>query len=40
MADITKAVEECKPPWDLVLELSQEPLEVDEISQLQKCVPR
>ena len=40
MADITKAVEECKPTWDLVLELSREPLEVDEISQLQKCVPR
>ena len=31
MADITKAVEELKPPWDLLLELSREPLEVDEI---------
>ena len=38
--DITKAVEEWKPPWDLVLELSREPLEIDEICQLQKCVPR
>ena len=40
MADITKVVEEWKPPLDLVLALSREPLEVDEISQLQKCVPR
>ena len=40
MADITKAVEEWKPPRDLVIELSQEPLEMDEIFQLQRCVPR
>ena len=40
MDDITKAVEEWEPPWDLVLELSREPLEVDELCQLQKCVPR
>ena len=40
MDDITKAVEEWKPPWDLVFELSREHLEIDEICQLQKCVPR
>ena len=40
MDDITKAVEEWKPPRDLVLELSREPLEMDEICQLQRCVPR
>ena len=40
MADITKAVEEWKHTWDLVLELSREPLEVDELCQLQKCVHR
>ena len=38
--DKTKAVEEWKPPLDLVLELSREPLEIDQICQLQKCVPR
>ena len=38
--EITKAVEEWKPPRDLVLELSREPLEIDEICQLQRCVPR
>ena len=32
--DITNAVEEWKPPWDLVLELSREPLEKEEICQL------
>ena len=40
MADITKAVEEWKPPLDIVLEISREPLEIDEICQFQKCVPR
>ena len=39
MDDIAKAVEEWKPPLDLVLELSREILEIDEICQLQKCVP-
>ena len=39
MADITKAVEEWKTPWELVLELSREPLEIDQICQLQKCLP-
>ena len=38
-ADITKAVEEWKPPRDLVIELSREPLEMNEICQLQRCVP-
>ena len=28
--DITNAVEEWKPHWDLVLELSREPLEIDK----------
>ena len=37
--DITKVVEEWKPPRDLVIELSREPLEMDEICQLQRCVP-
>ena len=39
-ADITKVVVEWKSTWDLVLELSREPLEIDQIYQLQKCVPR
>ena len=39
MGDITNAIEEWKPPLDLVLELSREILEIDEICQLQKCVP-
>ena len=26
--------------WDLVLELFREPLEIDQICQLQKCSPR
>ena len=40
MANITNAVEEWKPRCDLVLALSREPLEIDQICQLQKCVPR
>ena len=40
MADITNAVEEWKPAWDLVIKLSREALEVDQICQLKKCVPR
>ena len=40
MSDITKVVVEWKCPWDLVLELSREPLDIDQIYQLQKCVPR
>ena len=40
VADITKAVEEWKPPWELVLQLSREPLEIDQICQLLKCVHR
>ena len=39
MNDITKAVEEWKPPWDLVLELSREPLKVDQICQLKNVCP-
>ena len=38
--DKTQAVEEWKPERDLVLELSREPLEIDEICQLERCVPR
>ena len=37
-ADITKVVVEWKSTWDLVLELSREPLEIDQICQLQKNV--
>ena len=37
--DITKVVVEWKSPWDLVLVLSREPLEIDQICQLQKLVP-
>ena len=40
MADITKGVVEWKSPRDLVLELSRESLEIDQICQLQRCVPR
>ena len=35
VADITKVVVEWKSTWDLVLELSREPLEIDQICQLQ-----
>ena len=38
MQAITKAVEEWKPAGDLVLELSREPLEIDQICQLKKNV--
>ena len=40
LADITKSVLELKSPRDLALELSREPLEIDQICQLQKWVPR
>ena len=48
MADITKMLSmdgnKCcrgmETRWELVLELSREPLEIDQICQLQKCVPR
>ena len=36
MEAITKAVEEWKQAGDLVLELSREPLEIDQICQLKK----
>ena len=36
MADITNAVDEWKSPWHLVLALSREPLDVDQICQLQR----
>ena len=38
MEAITKAVEEWKQAGDLVLELSREPLEIDQICQLKKNV--
>ena len=34
LADITKSVLELKSPRDLALELSREPLEIDQICQL------
>ena len=40
VADITKRCRGMETRWDLVLELSWEPLEIDQICQLQRCSPR
>ena len=40
VADITKRCRGMETRWDLVLELSREPLEIDQICQFQKCSPR
>ena len=40
VADITKRFSGMETRWDLVLELSREPLEIDLICQLRKCSPR
>ena len=39
VADATKRCRGMEPRSDLVLELSREPLEIDQICQLQKCSP-
>ena len=39
VADATKRCRGMETPWDLVLELSREPLEIDLICQLQICSP-
>ena len=40
MADVTKVVEEWKPPLEIVLALSRELLEIDQICHFQLCAPR
>ena len=40
VADITKRCRGMETRWDLVLELFREPLEIDQICQLQRCSPR
>ena len=39
VADITKRCRGMETPWDLVLELFREPLEIDQICQFQRCSP-
>ena len=39
VADATKRCRGMETRWDLVLELFREPLEIDQICQLQKCSP-
>ena len=39
VADITKVVLGMETRWELVLELNREPFKIDQICQLQKCVP-
>ena len=39
VADITKGCRGMESRWDLVLELFREPLEINQICQLQKCSP-
>ena len=40
VADMTKGCRGMETRWDLVLELFREPLEIDQICQLQRCSPR
>ena len=40
VADATQRCRGMETRWDLVLELFREPLEIDQIIQLQKCSPR
>ena len=40
VADVTNGWRVMETPWDLVLELSREPFEIEEICQCLKCAPR
>ena len=40
VADVTNAWRVMETPWDLVLELSREPFEIEQICQWLKCAPR
>ena len=40
VADVTKGWRVMETRWDLVLELSREPFEIEQISQWLKCAPR
>ena len=40
VADVTNGWRVMETPWDLVLELSREPFEIEQISQWLKCAPR
>ena len=40
VADVTNGWRVIETPWDLVLELSREPFEIEQICQLLKCAPR
>ena len=40
VADVTNGWRVMETPWDLVLELSREPFEIEQISQCIKCAPR
>ena len=40
VADVTNDWRVIEIPWDLVLELSREPFEIEQICQLLKCAPR
>ena len=40
VADVTNGRRVMETPWDLVLDLSREPFEIEQISQWLKCAPR
>ena len=40
MSDVTNGWRVMETPWDLVLELSREPFEIEQICQWLKCAPR
>ena len=40
VADVTMGWRVMETPWDLVLELSREPFEIEQISEWLKCAPR
>ena len=40
VADVTNGWRVMETPWDLVLKLSREPFEIEQISQWLKCAPR
>ena len=40
VADVTNGMRVMETPWDLVLELSREPFEIEQVSQWQKCATR
>ena len=40
VADVTNGWRVMETPWDLVLELSREPFEIEQICEFRKCAPR